>query len=649
MALINTAGILAGRGFRVLVIDLDLEAPGLSYLNPNAPAVSPLESNSQRPPVQPGFVDLLNDARERGEEADMFQMSAQDLANRYTQPYHLPDELREFKDGSLHIMPAGRIDGGYAQRLDALKLHQLYEEGLGEPLIRAFKKKFAEADLYDYVLVDSRTGFSDEAGICTRDLADHLMILSGLNRQNVEGTCEFLKALRAETQGKPPTFQIILSPVPNGEDALLDEREKMAKKSFAAAWGSEVDLSLQIPYHPQLALTEEPHIFRRRRGYLFEAYRSIEKSLLHAIGHDARTLMRKIEERLKQREYPTVLRDLRHIVRLDEGRSALSQLASNLATKDRQSLRGKIETDATQENSMLENMLGTDDGRRVVEFVVDHIAVYGMGGWAGTLLRRLEERSIDLADRLFKRIAEAASNDVETLGSYAVFLEQQRGDMDGAERYYKQAIVADPKSAATLNRYANFLDRQRDDLDGAERHYKEAIETDPKRSATLGNYAIFLQHRRGDLDGAEVYFKRAFEAHPQNAINLCNYGQFLIGGGGLSDGETALLSSFDDLTKFGAANMAEACYSLWLVLVLQKHDARRWEQGFKYLLQKGFKRYPWNFDRMLEKAKKTLPPEEFEYAQALAQAFLDESKVADLEQFERWRDLVAVDPKSSQA
>ena len=32
MALINTAAILAGRGFRVLVIDLDLEAPGISYL-----------------------------------------------------------------------------------------------------------------------------------------------------------------------------------------------------------------------------------------------------------------------------------------------------------------------------------------------------------------------------------------------------------------------------------------------------------------------------------------------------------------------------------------------------------------------------------------------------------------------------------------
>ena len=120
--------------------------------------------------------------------------------------------------------------------LMTLNLHVLYEEGLGEPLIRAFKKKLAEADQYDYVLVDSRTGFSDEAGICTRDLADHLMILSGLNRQNVEGTCEFLKALRVATDGKK-SFQIILSPVPNGEDALVDQREAVAKAAFEAGVG----------------------------------------------------------------------------------------------------------------------------------------------------------------------------------------------------------------------------------------------------------------------------------------------------------------------------------------------------------------------------------------------------------------------------
>ena len=80
------------------------------------------------------------------QEADLFAMSVGELANRYTQAYHVPEDLLEFKDGSLHIMPAGKFDGSYAQRFDDLNLHVLYEQGLGEPLIRAFKKKFAEAE-----------------------------------------------------------------------------------------------------------------------------------------------------------------------------------------------------------------------------------------------------------------------------------------------------------------------------------------------------------------------------------------------------------------------------------------------------------------------------------------------------------------------
>ena len=100
---------------------------------------------------------------------------------------------------------------------DALNLRELYQEGLGEPLIRAFKQKLVEADLYDYVLVDSRTGFPTKR-VSAPVIWPILMILSGLNRQNIEGTCEFLKALRVATAGEK-RFQIILSPVPNGRRA----------------------------------------------------------------------------------------------------------------------------------------------------------------------------------------------------------------------------------------------------------------------------------------------------------------------------------------------------------------------------------------------------------------------------------------------
>ncbi|MDS4030205.1 MAG: hypothetical protein RKO66_09035 [Candidatus Contendobacter sp.] len=566
MALINTAGILAGRGFRVLVIDLDLEAPGLSYLDPDAPDVAPDECAPRQRPLQLGFVDLLSDAKERGEAADLFALSLGDLANRYTQPYRLPEKLCEFKDGSLHIMPAGKFDGHYGERLDALNLHELYQDGLGEPLIRAFKKRLKDADLYDYILVDSRTGFSDEAGICTRDLADYLMILSGLNRQNVEGTCEFLKALRVATDGKKP-FQIILSPVPNGEDALVDQREEMARKSFEAAWGAKVDLSLQIPYHPQLALTEEPHIFRRRRGYLFEAYRAIEQGMHTALGYDVQNLMQRVEKALQKRNYLAALHDLRYIVRLNKGYI----FAMDFGMYDRLFI---IDETASESSHII---LGDTARQEVIKFIIDNFPIVEKNNLIGTqeLLKRLEDNSVDLADRLYKRIIDAAPND--------------KGILDA--------------------------------------------------------YAIFLENKRGDLEGAKVYYERALEADPEHVNNLINYGQFLVEQNRLIEWEDALLSAFERIDRSNAGIVAaKIFFLLWLVARMQGKGAECWERHFKFVVKKGFRRYPWNFEPMLAQAKKVLPPAEFEYAEALARAFLDEGQVANLEQYERWRILEPLDP-----
>lgn len=641
MALINTAGILAGqRGFRVLVLDLDLEAPGLSYLDPQLPDLSPAETQQQLP-LQSGFVDLIGDAKERGAEAHLFTLSATELEARYTQSIKIPPDLRQFPDGSLRIMPAGVFDHKYAQRLDALNLSALYREGLGEPLIRAFKKKFAEAGLYDYVLVDSRTGMSEGAGICTRDLADHVMILSGLNRQNVEGTCEFLREFRAATEGKK-TFQIILSPMPNGEDKLLDDRRAVAEKAFHSAWGAKVDLSLEIPYHPQLALTEEPHIFRRRRGYLSEAYRAIESSMLRALGHDVQTFSRRIMEWLDGKDYDVALRDLRHMVRLDEGGFGLSRLADYLMRP--RGPRRRSETELSQEPVSIEKLLKDEGGRTVVEFIVDKLSL-GERDWAAKrLLSELKPSSSELGDRLLKRILEVVGNNAISLGDYAVHYERE-GNLDVAEVFYKKAGEVDPTHVRNLWNYADFLEKQREDMDAAEALYKRAIEADPKHANSLGNYAVFLENRRGDTDAAEVFYKKAIEANPKHANNLANYGQLLAGLGRLSEGERTLLSAFEQLDSDGSGNAAEVCFSLWLVSRLQAQDAERWERCFKFFIQQGFKRHPWSFDRMLKQAEKKLSAEEFAFANALAMAFLDESKVQELEQYERWRKLEPLNPK----
>ena len=263
------------------------------------------------------------------------------------------------------------------------------------------------------------------------------------------------------------------------------------------------------------------------------------------------------------------------------------------------------------------------------------------------MLQRLKNSSSELVDRLYKRMVGAAPSDADTLGNYAIFLARKRGDLDGAESYYRRALEADPKHANHLGNYAIFLEQKRGDLDRAESYYRRALEADPKHVNNLGNYAIFLAGQRGDLDGAEGYYRRALEADPKHANQLSNYGQFLVGVARLSEGEQLLVSAFeysDQYDRSNVGNIAEICYSLWLVSRMQGHSTERWEGYFKFFIQKGFKRHPWSFERMLDQAKKILSPEEFEYAEALARAFLDESQVSNLDRYERWRTLEPLDP-----
>jgi len=243
MAVLNVSALLASRGFRVLVIDFDLEAPGLSHLLADAlPKKAKFKIS--------GVVELLCDAKTRGVAGDLFAKKFQNIASKYTFGYPIPKELKAHKDARLFIMPAWEADADYTSRLNDLDLKGLYQEGLGKGLIQHFKQALVGSGLYDFIIVDSRTGHSDEAGICTRDLADHLMVVSGFNRQNLVGTAAFLGNLRSvyDQEGrksKDPT--IILSPVPIGEEEMLIKREAEAADLFEKAWKKPLKLDLFIP------------------------------------------------------------------------------------------------------------------------------------------------------------------------------------------------------------------------------------------------------------------------------------------------------------------------------------------------------------------------------------------------------------------
>lgn len=305
MSLLNVACILAGRGRRVLMIDFDLEAPGLTLFKEKS-------RKNQPPPRQAGLVELIQDFLRNPKESPLADKdNPASFRDHYVRALPIPDKLQQLEGGCLDLMPSGLIDETYQQRLYSIKFDRLYEEGIGQPLFKHFKKVVRDSGLYDYVLIDSRTGLSDEGSICTRDLADHLVVLTGLNRQNVEGTVRVLQQLKAgDWDGGRIIF--VASPVPVHYEELREQRMKEARGAIKKA-GFDAELKLHIPYHPRLSLDEEPFVYNWTGTDLFQAYQSLQGELRRTAKDTPQDWQQQAREAIENNQFEEALRLIREL------------------------------------------------------------------------------------------------------------------------------------------------------------------------------------------------------------------------------------------------------------------------------------------------------------------------------------------------
>jgi MinD-like ATPase involved in chromosome partitioning or flagellar assembly len=152
--LANVAVLLARWGYRVLAIDWDLEAPGLHHYFKDAIPEEPTG----------GVIDLALDFR-----------SGISVPRSY--------EIRlDIEDGTLDLLAAGKPDGDYAGRMQAIDWSDLYDQGFA-PFLEECRAAWTAN--YDFVLIDSRTGIADTASICTAHLPDQLVVVFTANEQNL--------------------------------------------------------------------------------------------------------------------------------------------------------------------------------------------------------------------------------------------------------------------------------------------------------------------------------------------------------------------------------------------------------------------------------------------------------------------------------
>ena len=279
MGLANLAWILACCGRRVLVIDWDLEAPGLHrYFRPFL-IDSELSSSE-------GLMDMVDNYASQ--------------AIRPVEPGATPDpkwylEYADFSDyllsinfdhfgegGKIDLLPAGRQCDAYALTVSSFNWQNFYDRLGGGGFFEAFKAN--ARGRYDYILIDSRTGVSDTAGICSVQMPDTLVVCFTYNNQSITGAAAVAESARktraklteerlersgakcdvAEGEAAPTVVEdserpYRVFPVPmrvdSGESERLALRQAFARESFAAVLGhlppsevAEYWSSVEVPH-----------------------------------------------------------------------------------------------------------------------------------------------------------------------------------------------------------------------------------------------------------------------------------------------------------------------------------------------------------------------------------------------------------------
>ena len=178
MALANVAWILASNGLKVLVVDWDLDSPGLHrYFHPFL--------DPAKVAATPGVIELITDyawdATQGGDRpADWRQAVRADHAAR-----RLPELGRSPTAACWTSCPPAARTGTTPSAVTAIDWDNFYDRLGGGQFFDALR-----ADMkahYDYTLIDSRTGLSDIADICTVHLPDTLVDCFTLNDQSIDG------------------------------------------------------------------------------------------------------------------------------------------------------------------------------------------------------------------------------------------------------------------------------------------------------------------------------------------------------------------------------------------------------------------------------------------------------------------------------
>jgi hypothetical protein len=217
MALANVAVLLASNGHKILIVDWDLEAPGIEHYF-RGYLVEPKDKERKEP--RPGVVDLMQ-ARAKDSEIDWRKGVA----------------TAALRGSEIHILGAGQRSPTYANALAALSWKDLFNNHDLGRYLEQLRGEWTAA--YDFVLVDSRTGITDIGGICTIHLPDVVVALFTSNEQSLTGVVQVMRDARREQAALPvDRSRLLILPLPSRDES---QSEHQRSEEWYVRFARELD------------------------------------------------------------------------------------------------------------------------------------------------------------------------------------------------------------------------------------------------------------------------------------------------------------------------------------------------------------------------------------------------------------------------
>jgi MinD-like ATPase involved in chromosome partitioning or flagellar assembly len=277
LLLANCAKFLAWSGKRVVVLDLDLEAPGLLYKFGLRQRGEPtLETTGNGWVDKPrGIVDYI--------------LGWQEKRARPNEPvgsYALPVPLPRTYPGSIAVIPAGSSPSpAYAHKLSQIRWsEELFpvdsadslRDSLGVKVFSAIKEDCHLQLGADYLLIDARTGLTAAGGVALNLMADQITCLMVVNDENLDGLRQILRSiawlneLKARTKANAPNtdYTVIVS--------RMQEEPDLRQRKDKAVLRNVIDFLNEQPTDPAAeevspSLTEQHlHILHADRDLEFQ-------------------------------------------------------------------------------------------------------------------------------------------------------------------------------------------------------------------------------------------------------------------------------------------------------------------------------------------------------------------------------------------